>query len=360
MTAPDIAGADHADAWPKGLNVAFKALSCRSVRRAKDAPDVLRVVACHLLRTGNADHRHRSPIDAQRTPSNAVLLGPTDPESVVLAGLTEFERAGAELPRRADGVIGFEMVAQAPAGADDARFWGCIVRWLRDTYPMPLLAVVHRDQRAPHLHAVVLALLDGKPAGREMQRGAFGFPALRRSFFNRVREETGLRADRPRRTLAELAASPGPGAANPRRSGTPRPGGTAPRGACWRVGRGNVHTHSRAHPEKANVQNCAGSRPLPDSAERALHLRPTRTRRPAPKTADFWRGRRPPAVLELPSCSPSAKTIPDQPNIAMPSPALNSPSQARAQIALTTRQPITQDVSDRAIAHITTGGLGKI
>ena len=48
------------------------------------------------------------------------------------AGLTEFERAGAELPRRADGVIGFEMVAQAPAGADDARFWGCIVRWLRD------------------------------------------------------------------------------------------------------------------------------------------------------------------------------------------------------------------------------------
>ena len=44
----------------------------------------------------------------------------------------------------------------------------------------------------------------------------------------------------------------------------------------------------------------------------------------------------------------------------MPSPALNSPSQARAQIALTTRQPITQDVSDRAIAHITTGGLGKI
>ena len=72
------------------------------------------------------------------------------------------------------------------------------------------------------------------------------------------------------------------------------------------------------------------------------------------------RHRRPPAVLELPSCSPSAKTIPDQPNIAMPSPALNSPSQARAQIALTTRQPITQDVSDRAIAHITTGGLGKI
>lgn len=360
MTAPDIAGADHADAWPKGLNVAFKALSCRSVRRAKDAPDVLRVVACHLLRTGNADHRHRSPIDAQRTPSNAVLLGPTDPESVVLAGLTEFERAGAELPRRADGVIGFEMVAQAPAGADDARFWGCIVRWLRDTYPVPLLAVVHRDQRAPHLHAVVLALLDGKPAGREMQRGAFGFPALRRSFFNRVREETGLRADRPRRTLAELAASPGRGPrtrAEAARRDLEELRRAVPAGE-W-VGAMSIPIPGFT-PEKANVQNCAGSRPLPDSAERALHLRPTRTRRPAPKTADFWRGRRPPAVLELPSCSPSAKTIPDQPNIAMPSPALNSPSQARAQIALTTRQPITQDVSDRAIAHITTGGLGKI
>jgi hypothetical protein len=87
-----------------------------------------------------------------------------------------------------------------------------------------------------------------------------------------------------------------------------------------------------------------------------------RTRRPAPKTADFWRGRRPPAVLELPGSGPdpSAKTIPDQPNIAMPSPALNSPNPAGAKIALTTRQPITQDVSDRAIAHITTGGLGKI
>jgi len=299
MTAPDIYGTDHADAWPEGLNVAFKSLSCRTVRRAKDAPDVLRVVASHMLRMGNAGHRHRSPIDTQRTPFNSVLLGPTDPESVVLASLMEFERAGAKLPRRADGVIGFEMVAQAPAGADDARFWACTVRWLRDTYPVPLLAVVHRDQRTPHLHAVVLALLDGKPAGRKMQCGAFGFPALRRSFFNRVREELDLRADRPRRTLAELAASPGKGPqthAEAARRDLEELRRAVPAGE-W-VGAMSIPIPAST-PEKANVQNCAGSRPLPDPAERAPHLRPMRTRRSAPKTADFWRGRRPPAVLEL-------------------------------------------------------------
>ncbi len=297
MSRPDIAGADHADAWPEGLHVAFKALSCRTVRRATDAPDVLRVVACHLLRMGNDDHRHRRPIDLQRTPSNAVLLGPTDPESVVLAGLEAFERAGAALPSRVDGVIAFEVVAQAPAGADDALFWSCVVRWLRDTYPVPLLAVVHRDQRAPHLHAVVLALLDGQPAGREMQRGAFGFPALRRSFLNRVREETGLRADRPRRTLAELAASPGRGPlthAEAARRDLEELRRAVPAGEWAGV---NVHTH----PEKPNVQNCAGSHPLPDPAERAPHLRPMRTRRPAPRMVDCWRGCRPPGALELPA-----------------------------------------------------------
>ena len=55
---------------------------------------------------------------------------------------------------------------------------------------------------------------------------------------------------------------------------------------------------------------------------------------------------------------PSAGSIPEAPNITIPPPTLNSGSNSK-ETKVVSRQPITQDVSDRSIAHIATGGLGK-
>jgi hypothetical protein len=57
--------------------------------------------------------------------------------------------------------------------------------------------------------------------------------------------------------------------------------------------------------------------------------------------------------------TPSAGSIPDVPNITIPSPTLNSHNSG-APVKVISHQQVTQDVSDRSIAHIATGGLGKV
>ncbi|MEY8690160.1 MAG: hypothetical protein AB9M53_09840 [Leptothrix sp. (in: b-proteobacteria)] len=202
---------NHPDQWATGLHIAFSALNRKKVARATDAADVLRVALRHNLRQHNSDHRHRSRIDPERTLSNTVLLGPSCPEDGTTQALEAFARHKVNLPARIDGVIAFEVVIQPPPGADVPAFWAEALRWLHATYEQPLSAVVHRDQSRPHMHAVVLALQGGRLAGRELQRGEYGFPALRRSFLNHVRDTLGLRTDRPMRSLADIAASPGKG-----------------------------------------------------------------------------------------------------------------------------------------------------
>lgn len=191
------------DAWPEGLRIGIKSLSRKTVKRAIDAIDVLR----HNLRRDNADHRHRSRIDAGRTGLNTVLFGSADPERGVVLALDALARFGLKPPTRADGVIAFEVVMQPPAGADAPPFWDECLCWLQATYDVPLSAVVHRDQQRPHAQCVVLAVRHGRMAGRDMQRGEFGVPHLRRAFLAHIRATLGLRPDRPKRTLSDIATS---------------------------------------------------------------------------------------------------------------------------------------------------------
>ncbi|MEY4765778.1 MAG: Plasmid recombination enzyme [Pseudomonadota bacterium] len=194
------------DAWPEGLRIGIKSLSCKTVKRAVDAADVLRVVLRHNLRQDNADHRHRSRIDAGRTSLNTVLFGSADPELGVKLALDALDRLRLKPPTRTDGVIAFEVVMQPPAGADAQLFWSECLHWLHATYEVVLSVVVHRDQQRPHAQCVVLAVQEGRLAGRDMQRGEFGVPRLRRAFLAHIRATLGLRPDRPKRTLSKIVA----------------------------------------------------------------------------------------------------------------------------------------------------------
>ena len=57
---------------------------------------------------------------------------------------------------------------------------------------------------------------------------------------------------------------------------------------------------------------------------------------------------------------PGPSTIPEPPNVTVPPPTLNGGSKTPSSIEIMSRQPVGQDVSDRSIAHITSGGLGKV
>lgn len=211
LSAPHVPAADHPDDWKPGLHYSVKTLTTRSVSRATSPEDVVRVVLRHNLRRNNEDHRHRSRIDASRTGDNMVLVGDPDPEQAADDAFRHMASLGLSYPSRRDAVAAFEVVVQAPDGGDAGAFWTVTMDWLRANFEAIVLAVVHLDQRRPHLHVIALPILAGRMAGADMQRGEYGFPRQRTRFMGHIRRVLGLRPDRKVKTLADYAVSPGRG-----------------------------------------------------------------------------------------------------------------------------------------------------
>jgi hypothetical protein len=348
----DADKATNTDHWPPGLHFSGKRLNVKTVRRAADFGEVLPVCLAHNLREGNEAHRHRSPIDPARTGLNEVLRGSASlPVSVELVrGI--FDELGI-VPARADAIAGIELVFQPPDGHDTPAFWSECLSWVDGRYQHVVSAVVHRDQKRPHLHVLVLAVAGAKLAGNDLTAGSNQFTIQRREFMAHVFATLGLRPNRRAADpLKRLALSTGKGARTA--AGAARRDAELSRkvGAEWKrpdvcigVAAADVHRGSTVEgtdpyaPEnhrplilrsvstsEAIQQNgpqtpvfkatsatpmtpCpkplqagqTGTRSDPqDTAARLENIGRLFARCraiPAPKTADFWRHRRPPAVL---------------------------------------------------------------
>jgi hypothetical protein len=329
MTAAADKSEMHTDSWGAGLRFAGKALNVKTVGRASCFAEVLPVCLAHNLREGNEAHRHRSPIDPARRGANEVLSGPESLSVVVELARNAFDELGI-VPARADAIAGVELVMQPPDGHDTPAFWAECLRWVDGRYQHVLSAVVHRDQKRPHLHVIALAVAGGKLAGNALTSGAGRFTIQRREFMLHVFEALGLRPNRRAADpLKALALTTGKGAktaasAARRDAELSRRAGAdwSRTGVCMGVGAEDVHgglsvetSNPHAH-EKTRPPYCAvlstiaatsenGTQPpvfeaTPDApmTPRVQPLQAGKTgRRPAPKTADFWRHRRPPAVL---------------------------------------------------------------
>ena len=302
--------ADHPDAWAPGLRLRLKALNTKTVTRAADPGEVLRVCLAHNYRSSNEDHRHRSLIDPSRRHLNTVLRGPACPLVAAELAQTTLDELGIA-PARRDTIMAIEAVIQAPEGADTPTFWAECLRWVESRYQYIVSAVVHRDQRQPHMHALALAVADGKLAGHALTSGVGRFTLQKREFLAHLRDRLGLRPDRPIKTLTALALSTGTGAkthaeAARRDAKLTRPVGADRRpttvgmavdghGGSW-VETGNRHAHEKNRPPL--LRSFSTSSP---DRERTQTFAMKTARRPAPRTADFFRHRQPPAVL-TPTC----------------------------------------------------------
>jgi hypothetical protein len=202
------------DEWLPGLRASVKVLNTRTVSRAGTPQDVPLVALQHNLRDGNEDHRHRHPIDASRTPANTVLRGPTS--AAVGAELVQsiLDELGIA-PARRDTIMMVEHVVQAEDGGDTPAVWLAALEWLDTKYQHVVSAVVHRDQTRPHMHALSLAVADGKLAGHALTSGDRGLTRQRFDLLHHLRDALGLRADRAAPKLdplARLALTTGKGA----------------------------------------------------------------------------------------------------------------------------------------------------
>lgn len=212
--APTADAVQNPDDWRVGVRFGLKALNVKSVSRAKAPMDVLAVCLQHNLRQGNEAHRHRRPIDATRTANNSVLIGSSAPHEAAAEAAAVFKSLGVK-PPRSDSIVGVELVFQPPEEHDTSTFYDACLAWTRANYEHLLSAVVHRDQKRPHMHVLVLALEGNKLSGAALTSGSRRLQAQRAHFMAHMRKELGIRADRQgnsKRRLVDIFTGKGKGA----------------------------------------------------------------------------------------------------------------------------------------------------
>jgi hypothetical protein len=177
----------------------FAAKSIGLSRCGGRKPSTLLTAARHNLREIQAELGAHGRIDARRTAGNTRLAGPaTAAEVVALADRLLVSVDTSKLKR--DHVQAVEVVFSLKLGStiDAPVYFARCLAWTEQALRLPvLLATVHTDEAAPHLHVLLLPLRDGKHIGGaanarpELKR-------LRESFFAEVAGPAGLKRDSAR------------------------------------------------------------------------------------------------------------------------------------------------------------------
>lgn len=122
--------------------------------------------ARHNLRELQAERGSRAHISTDLTPLNCVLHGPA--ESGAMLALASGLMQRYQVPHcklRRDHVQALEFVISLPASStvDPLVYFKASTDWLLKTFgsEMLLSVVVHLDESAPHMHALVLPIIQG-------------------------------------------------------------------------------------------------------------------------------------------------------------------------------------------------------
>ena len=126
----------------------------------------------HNKRLIQAEQGADSHIDATRICLNLSLHGPDSPEAVARLAKDRMAAAGVR-PQKKNAVLSLEHVFSLPANSDidlKAYFNDC-VQWVARNFgglDNVLSADVHLDESAPHLHVLILPLIDGRMNGSDL------------------------------------------------------------------------------------------------------------------------------------------------------------------------------------------------
>lgn len=140
-----------------------KQLGMRSTRSPSIDMVLLRV-AKHILREIPAeiglDKEWR--IDPSRLHRNVLLQGPATAQDISEAAWRMIQQAKVQVRKNAS--MGIELIFSLPPSTsfDPADYFADAMHWASRYFGIPLLsAVIHNDQTLPHMHVIMLPLLDG-------------------------------------------------------------------------------------------------------------------------------------------------------------------------------------------------------
>ncbi len=161
----------------------------------------------HNKRTLQAERGASANIDATRTSLNYCLASDSTPQAIANHANVQMLKAGIEHPRK-NGVMAVELLFSLPIDRhhqDTKPFFKDCFAWVNKTFAGELLSFdVHLDERAPHAHAIILPLIDGKMQGNKLKDGTGNLMRLINLFHNEVAKHSGLsRSDRKRLSEAD-------------------------------------------------------------------------------------------------------------------------------------------------------------
>ncbi len=158
----------------------------------------------HNKRTLQAELGASANIDATRTSLNYCLASDSTPQEIATHAKVQMLKAGIEYPRK-NGVMAVEVLFSLPIDRhqqDTKPFFVDCLQWLNKTFAGELLSFdVHLDESAPHAHALILPLIDGKMQGNSLIGSTGNLMRLINLFHKEVARHYGLsRADYKRLT----------------------------------------------------------------------------------------------------------------------------------------------------------------
>jgi len=149
----------------------------------------------HNKRTLQAERGSAANIDARRSALNYSLTGVQTPEDIARYAKSQMILAGIEKPR-INMVRAVEVLFSLPVDRhqqDTRPFFNDCFEWLKKTFSGELLSFdVHLDESAPHAHAIILPLIDGKMNGSDMVGGTGNLMRLINMFHSDVARHYGL------------------------------------------------------------------------------------------------------------------------------------------------------------------------
>jgi hypothetical protein len=149
----------------------------------------------HNKRTLQAERGAGANIDVTKTPLNYCLTDPATPEAIAMHVKVQMVKAGIDTPRK-NQVMAVEVLFSLPiqwhSHVTQPFFNDCLA-WVKQTFAGELLSFdVHLDESAPHAHAIILPLIDGKMQGNSMIGGKGNLMRLINLFYNEIATRYGL------------------------------------------------------------------------------------------------------------------------------------------------------------------------
>jgi hypothetical protein len=160
----------------------------------------------HNRRELQAERGAPAHIDASRSHFNYSLHGDGDAKTIATHAKVQMLKVGIETPRK-NGVMAVEVLFSLPINRHQQNtniFFNDCYEWTLKTFAGELLSFdVHLDESAPHAHALILPLVDGKMLGNAMMGGIGNLTRIDNLFFEQVASNHGFTRRDDRRLNAQ-------------------------------------------------------------------------------------------------------------------------------------------------------------